>query len=254
MNSPEIVPRNKWLAARKALLAKEKEATRLQDALSEERRKLPMVKIEKDYIFEGEKGKMRLVDLFEDRQQLIIYHFMFGPTWDKACPSCTALCDESSEGRLRHLHSRDTTMAMVARAPLDKIKAYKTARGWTFPWYSSFGSDFNYDFHVTLDEKVAPLEYAYRTKEEHEREGTAYWFEGERPLELPGLSCFSREGDSVYHTYSTYSRGGEVAITSYHLLDLTALGRQEVWEAPKGRVDHPYPPIPSFATERLLEK
>jgi predicted dithiol-disulfide oxidoreductase (DUF899 family) len=130
-------------------------------------------------------------------------------------------------------------MAMVARAPLAKINAYKTARGWTFPWYSSFGSDFNYDFHVTLDEKVAPLEYAYRTKEEHEKAGTAYWFEGERPLELPGFSCFLRDGDSVFHTYSTYSRGGEVAITSYHLLDLTALGRQEVWEAPKGRVDYP---------------
>jgi predicted dithiol-disulfide oxidoreductase (DUF899 family) len=105
MNRPKIVSRTEWLVARKALLAKEKEATRQQDALSEERRKLPLVKIEKDYIFEGDKGKMRLVDLFEDRQQLIIYHFMFGPPWDKACPSCAALCDESSEGRLRHLHS-----------------------------------------------------------------------------------------------------------------------------------------------------
>src|SRR3979411_2928909 len=151
MNSPRIVSRTEWLAARKALLGKEKEGTPQQDALSEERRKLPMVKIEKDYIFEGEKGKMRLVDLFEGRQQLIIYHFMFGPTWDKACPSCTALWDESSEGGLRHLHGRDTTMAMVARAPLDKIKAYKTARGWTCPWSSFFRGDFRYALQPTRE-------------------------------------------------------------------------------------------------------
>lgn len=254
MNRPRIVSRTEWLVARKALLAKEKENTRQRDKLSEERRNLPMVTIEKDYLFEGEKGEIGLVDLFEGRQQLIIYHFMLGPTWDKGCPSCTALCDELSEGRLKHLHNRDTTMAMVSRAPLEKINAYKTTRGWTFPWYSSYGSDFNYDFHVTLDEKVAPLEYGYKTREEHEKAGTAYWFEGEQPIELPGFSCFLRDGDAVFHTYSTYGRGGEVAITSYHLLDLTALGRQEVWEAPKGRVDHPYPPIPNFATGRIVEK
>ena len=250
---PEVVSREEWLAARKKLLVKEKELTRAYDALSAERRRLPMVKIEKDYAFEGPKGKARFVDLFEGRGQLIIYHFMFGPTWDKGCPSCTALSDESSEGRLKHLHSRDTTMAMVSRSPLAKIESYKVSRGWTFPWYSSYGSDFNYDFHVTLDESVAPLEYGYRTKEEHEKAGTSYWFQSEQPIELPGISCFLRQGDTIFHTYSTYGRGGEVAITSYHLLDLTALGRQEVWEVPKGRVDHPYPPIPSFASDRLKE-
>lgn len=149
---PEVVLREEWLAARKKLLAKEKELTRAYDALSAERRRLPMVKIEKEYVFEGPAGKARLVDLFEGRLQLIVYHFMFGPAWDKGCSSCTALCDESSVGRLQHLHTRDTTMAMVSRAPLTKIEAYKASRGWTFPWYSSYGNDFNYDFHVTLGE------------------------------------------------------------------------------------------------------
>jgi predicted dithiol-disulfide oxidoreductase (DUF899 family) len=250
---PQIVSREEWLAARKRLLVNEKELTRAYDQLSVERRKLPMVRIEKDYVFEGPKGKAHLLDLFEGRLQLIVYHFMFGPTWDKGCPSCTALADESSEGRFKHLHNRDTTMAMVSRAPLAKIEGYKASRGWTFPWYSSYASDFNYDFHVTLDESVAPLEYGYRTKEEHEKAGTSYWFSGEQPIELPGISCFLRDGNAIFHTYSTYGRGGEVAITSYHLLDLTALGRQEVWEDPKGRADPTYPPIPSFATERLKD-
>jgi predicted dithiol-disulfide oxidoreductase (DUF899 family) len=253
VSMPEVVSRDEWLAARKQLLEKEKELTRAYDALNAERRRLPMIKVEKDYIFEGPQGKARLLDLFEDRLQLIIYHFMFGPDWEKGCPSCTGLCDESSEGRLEHLRCRDTTMAVVSRAPLAKLNAYKKSRGWTFPWYSSYGSDFNYDFHVTLDESVAPLEYAYRTKEEHIKAGTGYWFQSEQPIELPGFSCFLRDGDRVFHTYSTYSRGGEVALTSYHLLDLTALGRQEVWEEPAGRIRHPYPPIPNFGLPRITE-
>jgi len=248
---PEVVSREEWLAARKALLAKEKEHTRAQDALNAERRRLPMVRIDKDYVFDGARGKVRLVDLFEGRRQLILKHFMFGPTWDKGCPSCSATSEGFTEACRNQLHGRDTTLAVASRAPLAKIDAYKKSRGWTFPWYSSFESDFNYDFHVTLDETVAPLEYAYRTKEEHENAGTAYWFSGERPIELPGLSCFLRDGETVFHTYSTYARGAETTIATYHLLDLTALGRQEVWEEPKGRVERPFPPVPSFATERL---
>jgi predicted dithiol-disulfide oxidoreductase (DUF899 family) len=245
---PEVVSRDEWLARRKELLTKEKELTRAYDELAANRRRLPMVKIEKDYIFQGPGGKARLVDLFEGRQQLIIYHYMFGPDWEKGCMSCAALVDESSDGRLKHLHNRDTTIAMMSRAPLDKITRFKEKMGWrTIPWYSSFNSDFNYDFHVTLDETVAPVVYDYKTREEHEKGGTSYYFTGEPPFELPGFSCFLRDGQTVYHTYSTYGRGGEAAITSYHLLDLTALGRQEAWEEPRGRVEDPYPPNPNFA-------
>ena len=138
-------------------------------------------------------------------------------------------------GLLAHLHARETTLAYVARAPLAKIERYKAKRGWTFPWYSSYGSDFNYDFHVTLDESVAPVEYNYRTPEEHRAAGTAYYLEGEQPLELPGQSHFLRDGERVFHTYSTFGRGGEMTGGSYYFLDLTALGRQEEWEEPKGR-------------------
>ncbi|HEY6329204.1 MAG TPA: DUF899 domain-containing protein [Blastocatellia bacterium] len=244
---PEVISRDQWLARRMELLAKEKALTKAYDDLNAERRRLPMVKIEKDYVFEGPGGEVRLIDLFEGRQQLIIYHYMFGPSWDKGCMSCAALVDESSEGRLKHLHNRDTTMAMVSRAPLDKITRFKASFGWTIPWYSSFNSDFNYDFHVTLDESVAPVVYDYKTREEHEKAGTSYYFTGEGPFELPGFSCFLRDGATVFHTYSTYGRGGEAAITAYHLLDLTVLGRQEEWEEPQGRVEDPYPPNPNFA-------
>jgi predicted dithiol-disulfide oxidoreductase (DUF899 family) len=246
---PKVVTSAEWLSARKRLLAKERELTRAYDALNGERRRLPMVRIDKDYVFEGPAGKARLVDLFEGRRQLIIYHFMFDPGWSEGCPSCTALTDEASEGRLRHLHKRDTSMALVSRAPLAKLLAYKERKGWTLPWYSSFGSDFNYDFHVTLDESVAPIQYNYRSREELTKAG---WTPPEAgSTEAHGFSCFLREGDEVFHTYSTYGRGGEVAMAAYHLLDLTALGRQEVWEEPKGRVSHRYPPRPDFPTERL---
>ncbi len=164
MSLPQVVSRDEWLVARKELLAKEKELTRQRDALNAERRRLPMVKIDKDYIFEGSHGKARLFDLFDSRRQLIICHFMFAPSWDEGCPSCSAGADEISSGLLDHLHTRDTSFAYVSRAPLAKIEAYEARKGWTFPWYSSYGSDFNYDFHVTLDESVAPLEYNYRTR------------------------------------------------------------------------------------------
>ncbi|MFL5820437.1 MAG: DUF899 domain-containing protein [Solirubrobacteraceae bacterium] len=235
MSLPQVVSRDEWLIARKELLAKEKEATRRRDALNTERRRLPMVKLDKDYVFEAPNGKASLVDLFEGRRQLIIYHFMFDPSWDEGCPSCSAWADHIARGHLTHLHARDTSLALVSRAPLAKIEPFKARMGWSFPWYSSYGSDFNYDFGVTLDESVAPVEYNYRTETEHEQAGTGYYLDGDQPIELPGLSCFLRDGDSVFHTYSTYARGGETVGGAYYFLDLTALGRQEGWEAPTGR-------------------
>jgi predicted dithiol-disulfide oxidoreductase (DUF899 family) len=244
MALPQVVSRDEWLAARTALLAKEKEFTRARDKLSADRRRLPMVKIEKDYVFEGPDGEARLLDLFEDRRQLIVAHFMFDPSWEDGCPSCTAGADEIAEGLLTHLHTRDTTLAYVSRAPLEKIEKYKAKRGWTFPWYSSFGSDFNYDFHVTLDESVAPIEYNFRSKEEHERAGTDSY--DEQPAERPGRSHFLRDGDTVFHTYSVYARGLESMGGSYYLLDESALGRQEDWEEPKGRAADARGAIPNF--------
>ncbi len=156
MSLPDVVSREQWLAARKELLAKEKELTRARDALNTERRMLPMVEIDKPYVFEGPEGDVTLLDLFEGRRQLILIHFMFNPEWEDGCPSCTAGADEMAPGLIAHLHARETSLAYVARAPLAKIERYKAKRGWTFPFYSSYGSDFNYDFHVTLDESVAP--------------------------------------------------------------------------------------------------
>lgn len=232
---PRVASRDEWLAARKELLVKEKAATRARDALNAERRRLPMVRIDKDYIFEGPGGKASLLDLFDGRRQLIISHFMFDPRWDEGCSGCSAGADEIADGHLAHLRARDTSLVVVSRAPLAKLEAYGTRKGWTFPWYSSHGSDFNYDFHVTLDASVAPVEYNYRTAAEHERAGTAHYTAGEQPIEQPGLSCFLRDGNSVFHTYSVYARGTETLGGAYYFLDLTALGRQEDWEEPKGR-------------------
>ncbi len=247
MSLPQVVSRDEWLVARKELLAKEKELTRRRDALNAERRRLAMVEIEKDYFFEGRDGTASLLDLFEGQRQLIVGHFMFNPSWDDGCPSCSAGADEISDGLLEHLHVRDTRLVQVSRAPLEKLERYKARKGWTFPWYSSYGSDFNYDFHVTLDESVAPLEYNYRTRAEHEQAGTAYYLEGEQPIEEPGSSYFLRDGDRVFHTYSTYGRGAEMTGGSYYFLDLTALGRQEDWEEPKGRATSARGAIPDFS-------
>ncbi len=230
------------------MLEEEKAHTRARDALNVKRRELPMVRIDSDYVFEGPDGKLSLLDLFEDRLQLIVGHFMFDPRWDDGCASCSAGADEVSDGLLRHLHQRDTTLAFVSRAPLEKIEDYKARKGWSFPWYSSYGSDFNYDFHVTLDESVAPLEYNYRSAAEHAAAGTPYYFEGEQPLELPGSSYFLRVEDDVFHTYSTFGRGAEQTGGSYYFLDLTALGRQEEWEQPKGRAAAARETRPDFAT------
>jgi predicted dithiol-disulfide oxidoreductase (DUF899 family) len=247
MSLPNVVSRDEWLAARKELLAKEKELTRRRDALNAERRMLPMVAIEKEYVFEGPDGKASLLDLFEGRRQLIVGHFMFDPSWEDGCPSCTAGADEMSPGLLAHLHARDTTLAYVSRAPLAKLEDYKARKGWTFPWYSSYGSDFNYDFHVTLDESVAPVEYNYRTLEEHRQAGTAYYVEGDQPMEMPGTSYFLRDGERIFHTYSTFARGAEQTGGSYYFLDLTALGRQEDWEEPKGRATDAHGASPDFS-------
>ncbi|MET9868077.1 DUF899 domain-containing protein [Streptomyces sp. NPDC006386] len=208
MSLPEIVSREQWRAARADLLVKEKALTRARDALNAERRGLPMVEVEEEYVFEGGDGKATLLDLFEGRQQLVVYHFMFAPEWDAGCPSCSGFLDQI--GHLAHLAARGTSFAAVSRAPYPKILPFKARMGWAVPWYSSHGGDFNRDFEVTL-----------------ERDGEL--------VERPGLSCFLRDRDRVFHTYSTYERGLDGLGSTTSLLDLTALGRQEEWEEPKGR-------------------
>ena len=248
MSLPEIVTRDEWLDARRALLVKEKHLTRERDALNSERRRLPMVEVTKEYVFTGPAGEASLLDLFEGRRQLMVGHFMFDPEWEDGCTSCTAGAKEMSNGLLEHLHVRDTTFAYVSRAPLEKLERYRAKMGWTFPWYSSFGSDFNYDFDVTVDESVAPPAYNYKTLAEHQAAGTAYYFDAEHPIEQPGTSCFLTDGGRVFHTYSTYGRGAEQMGGSYAFLDLTALGRQEEWEEPKGRSESARESRPDFAS------
>lgn len=247
MSLPRITSRDEWLAARKDLLAKEKELTRQRDALNTERRELPMVEVDKDYVFDGPEGPARLIDMFEGRKQLVIYHFMFAPEWEDGCPSCTAGTDELSPGFLDHLHTRDTSYALVSRAPLEKLERYKAKKGWDLPWYSSFGTDFNYDFGVTIDESVTPNEYNYRTRAEFEARGEPF-FESDQPFEMPGRSCFLQIDGRVFHTYSQYARGLEATGGSYYFLDLTALGRQEEWEEPKGRSEAARSASPDFAS------
>ena len=234
LNLPEVVARETWLNARTALLEREKALTRERDALNADRRRLPMVEMTADYRFDGPNGEVGLLDLFEGRHQLIVQHVMYGPDWDLPCRSCSAAADEISRGHLNHLNARTTTFVLVSRAPYPKLAAFRERMGWRMPWYSSAGSTFNFDLHVTLDESVAPIQYNYRTPEQHERAGTAGYVSSTQPIELPGISCFLRMGDKVFHTYSTYARGAEVGGSS-DLLDLTALGRQEPWEEPKGR-------------------
>jgi predicted dithiol-disulfide oxidoreductase (DUF899 family) len=248
MSLPKTVSRDEWLAARKALLAKEKELTRARDALNAERRRLPMVEITKPYLFTGADGEASLLDLFGGRRQLILGHMMFDPRWEDGCPSCSAGADEVSRGLIEHLHMRDTELVYVSRAPIDKLERWRAKKGWFFPWYSSFGSDFNYDFDVTLDDSVKPPSYNYRTREEYEAAGSAHPFDFEQPVEMPGTSFFLRHGDRVFHTYSTYARGAEMTGGSYYFLDLTALGRQEDWEEPQGRAESARAARPDFAT------
>jgi predicted dithiol-disulfide oxidoreductase (DUF899 family) len=213
---PQVVSRNQWLAERKKLLAREKELTKQRDRINAERRRLPMVKIAKDYAFDGPTGKQNLKSLFDGRRQLIVYHFMFDPAWDKGCSGCSGYVD--ALGDLTMLNKRDTTFVLVSRAPLAKLDAYKAQKGWSVPWFSSFGSDFNYDFHVTLDKIVAPIEFNYRDQAQNvaKKEGEEH-----------GLGVFFQIDDDVFHTYSTYARGNESLTDSYSLLDITPYGRQE---------------------------
>lgn len=238
MAYPDVVTREQWLEARTRLLAKEKQATRERDALNAERRRLPMVLVDKEYRFEGPGGQVTLAGLFGDSRQLIVQHVMFDPGWDAACPGCTATVDEISAGTLAHLRSRDTAFVLVSRAPLAKLEKYGAARGWTVPWYSSYGSDFNYDFQATLDRERGQLTYNYR-----EEPGM---LEESASEEVPGNSCFLRDGDQVFHTYSTWARGTDSLGGTYTLLDLTALGRQEEWEEPKGRAPRLHGADPTF--------
>ena len=243
MSLPQIVNRDEWLAARTALLEQEKELTRRRDALSADRRRLPMVEMTKDYRFTGPQGEVGLIDLFEGRRQLIVGHFMFDPEWEDGCPSCSAGADEVSPGLLDHLHTRDTTLAYVSRAPLEKLERWKAKKGWDFAWYSSLGSDFNYDFGVTIDDARAP-----RPTTSARSPTCRVLAESEQPFEMPGTSVFLRVDDRVFHTYSSYARGAEQTGGSYYFLDLTALGRQEDWEEPKGRADSVRAAQPDFAS------
>jgi predicted dithiol-disulfide oxidoreductase (DUF899 family) len=208
MNLPKVASQREWHTALEQMTVKEKEATRARDALAADRRRLPMMRIDKEYVFEGPGGKVRLPDLFDGRRQLILYHFMFAPDvhgWpDAGCPGCSMFVDQV--GHLAHLHARDTSFVLVSRAPLANIERYRTRMGWTVPWFSSSGSDFNRDFGVTT-------------------EGG----------ETFGLSVFLREGDEVFRSYFTNGRGVEALGSVWTFLDLTPLGRQEEWEdSPEG--------------------
>jgi predicted dithiol-disulfide oxidoreductase (DUF899 family) len=220
--SPRVVPAAEWLAARKELQAAEEEAMRGLEQIATRRREMPAVKIEKDYVFEGPDGRASLLDLFEGRTQLIVQHFMFDPAWDEGCPVCSLQADDL--GHPAHLHARNTTYAAVSRAPISKIEPFRQRMGWTFPWYSSYGSDFNYDFHVTHDESVAPVEYNYRTAQELTDMGEPYFA---RPGEQGAISVFFRDGDAVLHTWSGYGPVTGLLYGTDILLDLTPLGRQD---------------------------
>lgn len=216
MTATNEASREAWLVARKELLAREKQFTRERDALSAARRALPRVRIDKPYVFAGPDGERTLVDLFAGKRQLAVYHFMFDPSWDEGCKSCSYVCDHLS-GTVPHLAARDTALVVISRAPLAKLAAFKARMGWTFPWLSSWGSDFNYDFRVSFDPAdvaAQAVDYNYATQP--------------FPLaEAQGMSVFLREDEAVFHTYSTYGRGVDVLMGTYDILDLTPLGRQE---------------------------
>lgn len=212
MVEPKVVSREEWREEREALLAQEKAVTRARDQLAEQRRALPMVEVDKEYLLEGPHGQVRLADLFEGRRQLIVYHFMWRADLGAGCPTCSMVVD--SMAPVAHLHAVDTSLVAVTRGPWAEVAAFRERMGWRVPFYSSLASDFNYDFHVTLDPEVAPLEYNYRPVD----------FTGE----VHGLSVFFRHDDGrVLHSYSTYARGCEQLLGPFNLLDMTPLGRQE---------------------------
>jgi predicted dithiol-disulfide oxidoreductase (DUF899 family) len=218
---PPIVSEAEWLAERLRLLSDEKELTRQKDRVNAQRRRLPMVKVIKQYEFEGPEGKVSLLDLFQGKRQLIVHHFMFGPDWEAGCPGCTGHIN--AIGSLSTLDKRDTRYVIVSRAKIEKLEAYKKLKGWSYPWYSANEGDFNFDFNVSFDEGVKDAEYNFAPRgREDEGEG-------------PGMSVFFRMGDDVYHTYSVYARGLEGITDSYDFLDLTPYGRQEDFEkSPSG--------------------
>jgi predicted dithiol-disulfide oxidoreductase (DUF899 family) len=222
MDLPRVVSQSEWLAARKALLVKEKELTRQRDALSAERRRLPMVKVEEEYVFDGPDGPTSLRDLFGPRCQLVIYHFMFDPSWDEGCPSCSHFADSFS-GAVVHLAARNTSFAVISRAPLDKIESFKKRMGWSFPWLSSSGTEFNRDFQVTLDQTLGSVQHNFANAVALVQAGKLWSNAGE----FPGLSVFLRDGDAIFRTYSTYQRGMDAFLLTYNFLDVTPLGRQD---------------------------
>lgn len=214
-----VVSREEWLDARKALLASEKQMTRLRDKVNAERLALPWVRVDKDYAFDTPAGPRSLADLFDGRSQLEIYHFMFGPDWDAGCPGCSFFADHI-DGMLPHLNNHDVTFVCVSRAPLDKIEAYKRRMNWQFPWVSSFGSDFNFDFHVSFTPEQLESGSVFYNFRETPRE--------DAHDELPGLSSFYRnEKGEIFHTYSQYARGGEEGLGALMMLDAAPLGRNE---------------------------
>jgi predicted dithiol-disulfide oxidoreductase (DUF899 family) len=217
IQNPRVVSHERWVTERVAFMAREKELTRLRDELSRQRRELPWEKVTKSYVFDGPRGKETLAELFEHRRQLVVYHFMFDPAWDEGCKSCSFVADNFA-GALVHLAARGTSFAVISRAPLAKIERFKKRMGWEFPWLSSFGTDFNYDFQVTLDENHTEYNYAPVSAQP-----AGYPHEGERE----GLSVFLRDGDRLFHTYSTYQRGLDPFLNTYNFLDLTPLGRHE---------------------------
>ena len=217
LERPKTVPREEWLAAREELLRVEKKFTRLRDELSRQRRELPRVRVTKDYRFATAAGERTLADLFAGRRQLAVYHFMFGPDWEEGCKSCSLLADHV-DGAAVHLAHRDVTLLAVSRAPLEKIEAFKRRMGWRFPWVSSHGSDFNFDFHVSFTAEQMAAGRVYYNYEMQELGSD----------EAPGVSVFARErsGD-VYHTYSSYARGLDLLVGAYNYLDLVPKGRDE---------------------------
>src|SRR5687767_5160692 len=217
MTKHKIVSREEWLAARKAHLAKEKQLTHQREELSRERRELPWVKVEKDYVFDSPEGKVTLADLFDGRSQLIVYHFMFDPEWSQGCKSCSFVADHYNPTVI-HLKHRDASLVTISKAPIKKLAEFRKRMGWTFPWVSSFGNAFNRDFHVSFTEQeLTP--------------GLAVYNYDRKPYpitELPGMSVFFRDDEgNIFHTYSTYARGLDMFLTTYHLLDLVPKGRDE---------------------------
>jgi predicted dithiol-disulfide oxidoreductase (DUF899 family) len=244
MKITHIASREEWLAARVELLAKEKAASRQLAALAEQRRALPAVAVDADYVFEGPDGKVALIDLFEGRSQLIVYHFMWLHDIDEGCPSCSFAADDMPDPI--HLNEgADTTLALVSRAPYARLRQFKDRMGWTLPWYSSHGSDFNYDFHVSNDESKTPIEYNYKDKATLVREGLEYMVHD--GADGQGISVFVQGGGTVFHTYSAYGVGADVMLSTYRFLDLTPLGRQryinewpwhDTYGAPEGHEHH----------------